>query len=100
MAVEFSGHMGEIADFKNGKAQEYRAAQKALQNIRKTRNKAAIEQTAEQYENNAFFGSLLENEKKQNGFLAELLHGDPGERKASTSRGLTKEEIDAITAGE
>lgn len=76
MAAEFSGHMDEIADFKNGKAEEYRAAQKALQNIRKTRNKAAIEQTAEQYENNAFFGSLFENEKKQDGFLAELLHGD------------------------
>lgn len=76
MAAEFSGHLDEIADFKNGKAEEYRAAQKALQNIRKTRNKAAIEQMAEQYENNAFFGSLFENEKKQNGFLAELLHGD------------------------
>lgn len=76
MAAEFSGHMDEIFDFKNGKAAEYRAAQKALQNIRKTRNKAAIEQMAEQYENNAFFGSLFENEKKQDGFLAELLHGD------------------------
>ena len=46
MAAEFSGHMDEIADFKNGKAAEYRAEQKALQNIRKTRNKAAIEQMA------------------------------------------------------
>jgi hypothetical protein len=100
MAAEFSGHMDEIADFKNGKAQEYREAQKALQNIRKTKNKAVIEHAAEQYENNAFFGSLLENEKKQNSFLAELLHGEPGERKSGTSAGLAKEEIDAITAGE
>lgn len=99
MAAEFSGHMDEILDFKNGKAAEYRAAQKALQNIRKIRNKAAIEQTAEQYEENAFFESLFENEKKQNGFLAELMHGEPEVGKASTSGGLTKEEIDAITAG-
>ena len=99
MAAEFSGHMDEIADFKNGKAAEYRAAQQALQNIRKTKNKAAIEHTAEQYEENAFFESLFENGKKQNGFLAELMHGEPEAGKASTSGGLTKEEIDAITAG-
>ena len=77
MAAEFSGHMDEILAFKSGKAAEYREAQQALQNIRKTKYKAAIEHTAGQYEGNVFFEKLFENEKKQNSYLAELLHGEP-----------------------
>ena len=76
MAAEFSGHMNEIAEFKNGKAAEYREAQRALQNIRKMKNSVTIEQTAAQYGDNSFFGEMFEKEKKQNLTLAEILSGE------------------------
>lgn len=77
MAAEFSGHMNEIAEFRNGKAAEYREAQKALQNIRKMKNPVTIEQTAAQYEDNEFFSDMFKEEKRQNFALAEILSGEP-----------------------
>lgn len=72
MAAEFSGHMNEITEFKNGKLTEYRNAQKALDNICKMRDVTMIEQTIQQMEENSFFGNMLENEKAKGGFLAEM----------------------------
>lgn len=76
MAAEFSGHMNEITEFKNGRAAEYRLAQKALENIRKVKDRAAIENIAAEYEDNAFFCEMLEKEKKQNFALMEMLNGE------------------------
>ena len=77
MAAEFSGHFEEISSFKNGKAAEYRAAEKALQNIRKVKDRTVIEQTAAGMEENSFFGDMFENEKKHNEVLRETLYGEP-----------------------
>lgn len=76
MAAEFSGHMNEISEFKNGKAAEYRLAEKALQNIRKVKDRAAIENIATEYSDNEFFGEMFKKEKKQNFALAEILSGE------------------------
>lgn len=77
MAAEFSGHYDEIASFKNGKAAEYREAERALQNIRKVKDKTVIEQTAAGMEENSFFGDMFEKEQKTNLALYETLHGEP-----------------------
>ncbi len=77
MAAEFSGHMNEISEFKNGKAAEYRLAEKALQNIRKVKDRAAIENIATEYSDNEFFGEMFKKEKKLNFALAEILSGEP-----------------------
>lgn len=76
MATEFSGHMNEITEFKNGKAAEYRLAQKALENIRKVKDRTVIENIVAEYENNAFFCEMFEKEKKQNFALMEKLNGE------------------------
>lgn len=65
MAAEFSGHMNEISEFKNGKAAEYRLAEKALQNIRKVKDRAAIENIATEYSDNEFFGEMFKKEKSR-----------------------------------
>lgn len=75
MAAEFSGHYDEIASFKNGKAAEYRAAEKAMQNIRKVKDRTVIEQTAAGMEDNTFFGDMFAKEQKQNADLYETLNG-------------------------
>lgn len=75
MAAEFSGHYDEIASFKNGKAAEYRAAEKAMQDIRKIKDKTVIEQTAAGMEDNTFFGDMFAKEQKQNADLYETLNG-------------------------
>lgn len=76
MAVEFSGHTDEIAEFKNGKAAEYRAAEKAIQNIRNMKDATVIEQTAAVMEENIFFGNMYSKEQKINIALYETLHGE------------------------
>lgn len=75
MAAEFSGHYDEIASFKNGKAAEYREAERAMQNIRKVKDKTIIEQTAAGMEDNTFFGDMFAKEQKQNADLYETLNG-------------------------
>lgn len=75
MAAEFSGHYDEIASFKNGKAAEYREAERAMQNIRKVKDKTVIEQTAAGMEDNTFFGDMFAKEQKQNADLYETLNG-------------------------
>ena len=75
MAAEFSGHYDEIASFKNGKAAEYRAAEKAMQNIRKMKDKTVIEQKAAELEENTFFADMFAKEQKQNADLYETLNG-------------------------
>lgn len=74
MAAEFSGHYDEIASFKNGKAAEYREAERAMQNIRKVKDKTIIEQTAAGMEDNTFFGDMFAKEQKQNADLYETLN--------------------------
>lgn len=71
MAAEFSGHLAEISEFKNGKLTEYRNAQRTLDNIRKMKDKTMIEQAIEQMEENSFFANMLENEKAQGRFLLD-----------------------------
>lgn len=75
MAAEFSGHYDEIASFKNGKAAEYREAERAMQNIRKVKDKTVIEQTAAGMEDNTFFEDMFAKEQKQNADLYETLNG-------------------------
>lgn len=75
MAAEFSGHFDEIASFKNGRAAEYREAEKALQNIRKVKDRTIIEQTAAGMEDNTFFRDMFAKEQRQNMTLNEILHG-------------------------
>lgn len=75
MAAEFSGHYDEIASFKNSKAAEYREAERAMQNIRKVKDKTIIEQTAAGMEDNTFFGDMFAKEQKQNSDLYETLNG-------------------------
>lgn len=75
MAAEFSGHYDEIASFKNGKAAEYRAAEKAMQDIRKIKDKTVIEQKAAELEDNTFFANMFAKEQKQNADLYETLNG-------------------------
>lgn len=75
MAAEFSGHYDEIASFKNGKAAEYRSAEKAMQDIRKIKDKTVIEQKAAELEDNTFFGDMFVKEQKQNADLYETLNG-------------------------
>ena len=74
MAAEFSGHWEEIASFKNGLAAEYRQAERALQNIRKTKDRAVIENTAAEMEENSFFGDMFAKEQKTNLVLYETLN--------------------------
>ncbi len=69
--------MNEISEFKNGKAAEYRLAEKALQNIRKVKDRAAIENIATEHSDNEFFGEMFKKEKKLNFALAEILSGEP-----------------------
>lgn len=76
MAAEFSGRMEEIESFRNGLAAEYRTAERALQNIRNTKDKAIIEQTAAGLEENTFFGDMYAKEQKTNIVLFETLHGE------------------------
>ena len=76
MAVEFSGRMDEIESFRNGLAAEYRLAEKALQNIRNTKDKTIIEQTATGLEENTFFKDMYEKEQKKNFALYEILYGE------------------------
>ena len=76
MAAEFSGRMEEIESFRNGLAAEYRAAERALQNIRNTKDKTIIEQTAAGLEENTFFGDMYAKEQKTNIVLYETLHGE------------------------
>ena len=52
-------------------------AEKALQNIRKVKDRAAIENIATEYSDNEFFGEMFKKEKKQNFALAEILSGEP-----------------------
>lgn len=75
MAAEFSGHYDEIASFKNGKAAEYRSAEKAMQDIRKIKDKTVIEQKAAELEDNTFFRDMFAKEQKQNADLYETLNG-------------------------
>lgn len=76
MAAEFSGRMEEIESFRNGLAAEYRAAERALQNIRNTKDKTIIEQTAAGLEENTFFGDMYAKEQRTNIVLFETLHGE------------------------
>lgn len=76
MAAEFSGHYDEIASFKNGKAAEYREAEKAMQNIRKVQDKTVIEQAAAGMKDNTFFGDMFAKEQKTNMTLYKTLHGE------------------------
>lgn len=76
MAAEFSGRMEEIESFRNGLAAEYRAAERALQNIRNTKDKTIIEQTAAGLEENTFFGDMYAKEQRTNIVLLETLHGE------------------------
>lgn len=73
MAAKFSGHYDEIASFKNGKAAEYREAEKAMQNIRKMKDKTVIEQKAAELEENTFFGDMFAIEQKVNADLWDIL---------------------------
>lgn len=77
MAAEFSGRMEEIAEFKNGKAVEYRQAENTIRNIRKMKDVTTIEQTAAGMAENTFFEDMFTKEKRQNIALAELLYGEP-----------------------
>ena len=93
MAAEFSGHMDEIADFKNGKAQEYREAQKALQNIRKTKNKAVIEHAAEQYETMPFLAACLKMRRNRTAFLRNCCMGSQGKGSPAHPRDWQKKKL-------
>lgn len=73
MAAKFSGHYDEIARFKNGKAAEYREAEKAMQNILKMKDKTVIEQKAAELEENTFFGDMFAREQKVNADLWDIL---------------------------
>lgn len=84
MAAEFSGHFKEIEEFKNGKAHEYRKAERAIENIRKTKDVTAIKQTAEEYSDNEFFSDMFIREQKQNEALSGLLYGEPSKDSGVT----------------
>lgn len=77
MAAEFSGKAEEIASFKNGLAKEYRAAERALQRIRETKDKAIIENAVADMAGNTFFLDMYAKEKKTNATLYEVLHDEP-----------------------
>ncbi|MBD5521414.1 MAG: hypothetical protein HDR03_09380 [Lachnospiraceae bacterium] len=84
MAAEFSGRLEEIESFRNGLAAEYRAAERALQNIRNTKDKTIIEQTAAGLEENTFFGDMYAKEQKTNIVLYETLHGEKVQSESAT----------------
>ena len=83
MAAEFSGRMEEIESFRKGLAAEYRAAERALQNIRNTKDKTIIEQTAAGLEENTFFGDMYTKEQKTNVALYETLHGETAQSEST-----------------
>lgn len=84
MSAELSGHSKEIEEFKNGKAHEYRKAERAIENIRKTKDVAVIRQTAEEYSDNEFFSDMFIREQKQNEVLSGLLYGEPSKDSSVT----------------
>ena len=84
MAAEFSGRMEEIESFRNGLAAEYRRAEKAIENIRKMKDKTVIEQKVAELEENTFFRDMYAKEQKTNIVLYETLHGEIGQSESTT----------------
>lgn len=122
-AYQVAGISDVMAEWKGGKAKRYEKAIKMINNIKAMQDTENIKANLRGYINRVEMGSETENEflrheitkaYKKNTFIGKALEemsgaekntlfgssAEPEGRKASTSGGLTKEEIDSITAGE
>lgn len=122
-AYQVAGISDVMAEWKGGKAKRYEKAIKMINNIKAMQDTENIKANLRGYINRVEMGSETENEflrheitkaYKKNTFIGKALEemsgaekntlfgssAEPEGRKANTSGGLTKEEIDAITAGE
>ena len=122
-AYQVAGISDVMAEWKGGKAKRYEKAIKMINNIKAMQDTENIKANLRGYINRVEMGSETENEflrheitkaYKKNTFIGKALgemsgaekntlfgsSAEPEGRKANTSGGLTKEEIDAITAGE
>ena len=122
-AYQVAGISDVMAEWKGGKAKRYEKAIKMINNIKAMQDTENIKANLRGYINRVEMGSDTENEflrheitkaYKKNTFIGKALEemsgaekntlfgssAEPEGRKANTSGGLTKEEIDAITAGE
>lgn len=122
-AYQVAGISDVMAEWKGGKAKRYEKAIKMINNIKAMQDTENIKANLRGYINRVEMGSDTENEflrheitkaYKKNTFIGKALEemsgaekntlfgssAEPEGRKANTSGGLTKEEIDAITDGE
>lgn len=122
-AYQIAGISDVMAEWKGGKADRYGRAINMINSIKTMQDTENIKANLRGYINRVKMGSEAENEflrheitkaYKKNTFIGRALEemsgaekntlfgssAEPEGRKVNTSGGLTKEEIDAITAGE
>ena len=64
-ASQLSGFDEEIQSFKNGKAKQYKEAERTLRDIKEMTNEAAIEERIECFKDNQFFMDMVKSEAKK-----------------------------------
>ena len=64
-ASQLSGFDEEIQSFKNGKAKQYKEAERTLRDIKEMTNEAAIEERIEYFKDNQFFMDMVKSEARK-----------------------------------
>ena len=64
-ASQLSGFDEEIQSFRNGKAKQYKEAERTLRDIKEMTNEAAIEERIEYFKDNQFFMDMVKSEAKK-----------------------------------
>ena len=64
-ASQLSGFDEEIQSFRNGKAKQYKEAERTLRDIKEMTNEAAIEERIEYFKDNQFFMDMVKSEARK-----------------------------------